>query len=73
MQVLRPTSFPIRLNSQELLYQSVVPGTFFNVGAGNADKGITYPHHHPRFTVDEDALPVGVESFVGIVLKTMCE
>lgn len=54
-------------------YQSVVPGTFFNVGAGNADKGITYPHHHPRFTVDEDALPVGVESFVGIVLKTMGE
>ena len=54
-------------------YQSVVPGTFFNVGAGNADKGITYPHHHPRFTVDEDALPVGVASFVGIVLKTMGE
>ena len=54
-------------------YQSVVPGTFFNVGAGNVDKGITYPHHHPKFTVDEDALPVGVESFVGIVLKTMGE
>ncbi|WP_157061861.1 M20 family metallopeptidase [Alicyclobacillus ferrooxydans] len=54
-------------------YQSVVPGTFFNVGAGNVEKGITYPHHHPKFTVDEDALPVGVESFVGIVLKTMGE
>ncbi|WP_425388154.1 M20 family metallopeptidase [Alicyclobacillus ferrooxydans] len=52
-------------------YQQVIPGSFFYVGAGNADKGIVYPHHHPKFTIDEDALPIGVESFVNIVLKTM--
>ena len=52
-------------------YQSVAPGTFFNVGAGNVEKGIVYPHHHPKFTIDEDSLPMGVEAFVGIVLKTL--
>ncbi|GEO24647.1 N-acyl-L-amino acid amidohydrolase [Alicyclobacillus acidoterrestris] len=52
-------------------YQSVTPGTFFNVGAGNAAKGIVYPHHHPKFTIDEDALPIGVEAFVSIALKTL--
>jgi amidohydrolase len=45
-------------------YQRVVPGTFVFVGAGNEVKGITYPHHHPRFTVDEDALENGVKMHV---------
>ncbi|WP_243525964.1 M20 family metallopeptidase [Bacillus pseudomycoides] len=45
------------------------PGTFFFIGAGNKEKGIIYPHHHPRFTIDEDALPIGVEVFVKSVLK----
>lgn len=45
------------------------PGSFFFVGAGNEEKGIVYPHHHPRFTVDEDALPMGVKAFVQAVFK----
>lgn len=45
-------------------YQVNTPGTFFFVGAGNSAKGITYPHHHARFTVDEEALPMGVKAFV---------
>ncbi|ENQ3079083.1 TPA: amidohydrolase [Bacillus pseudomycoides] len=47
------------------------PGTFFFIGAGNKEKGIIYPHHHPRFTIDEDALPVGVSVFVSSVLNFM--
>jgi metal-dependent amidase/aminoacylase/carboxypeptidase family protein len=46
--------------------QRVVPGTFVFVGAGNEAKGITYPHHHPRFTVDEDALENGVKMHVNV-------
>ncbi len=49
-------------------YQRVVPGTFVFVGAGNEAKGITYSHHHPRFTVDEDALENGVKMNVNVVL-----
>ncbi|MCY0895400.1 MAG: M20 family metallopeptidase [Alicyclobacillaceae bacterium] len=54
-------------------YQDKVPGTFFFVGAGNEAKGIVYPHHHPRFTVDEAALPIGVKSFVLAVLGFLNE
>ena len=37
-----------------------VPGNFFFLGAANAAKGITYPHHNPRFDIDESCLPDGV-------------
>ncbi len=37
-------------------YVQRVPGCFIFVGAGNEDKGITYPHHHPRFDIDEAAM-----------------
>jgi amidohydrolase len=36
-------------------------GCYFVVGAGNEGKEADYPHHHPRFNIDEDALPIGVE------------
>jgi amidohydrolase len=42
-------------------FLEAVPGCYFIVGAKNAEKGANYPHHHPRFNIDEDALPVGVE------------
>lgn len=45
-------------------FQAKAPGCFFFVGAGNPDKGIVHPHHHPRFTLDEDALEVGVRVMV---------
>lgn len=37
-------------------YLEKVPGCFFFVGAGNAEAGITAPHHHPRFDIDERAI-----------------
>lgn len=37
-----------------------VPGVYFFVGSSNAQKGLTYGHHHPRFDFDEDALPLAV-------------
>jgi amidohydrolase len=42
-------------------YGRVAPGCFFVVGAGG--QGAT-PHGHPRFTIDEDALPVAHDVFV---------
>ncbi|ATP40570.1 peptidase M20 [Solibacillus sp. R5-41] len=32
------------------------PGTFFFVGGGNAEINATYPHHHPKFDVDETSM-----------------
>ena len=46
-----------------------VPGCYFFLGSANTEKGLAYPHHHPRFDFDETALSVGVETFVRIVEK----
>jgi len=46
-------------------YLARAPGVFFVVGAG--DQGWT-PHHHPRFTIDENALRNGIAVFVRTVL-----
>jgi amidohydrolase len=50
-------------------FQSKAPGTFFTVGAGLGPKEAWYPHHHPKFAINEDSLPVGVKSFVNLALK----
>ena len=42
-------------------FLDAAPGCYFIVGMNNPPKGVTYPHHHPRFNVDEDALPIAVE------------
>ncbi len=42
-------------------FLQAVPGCYFIVGAHNPDKGARYPHHHPRFNIDEDALPIATE------------
>jgi amidohydrolase len=34
-----------------------VPGCFFLIGSANPGKGLDAAHHHPRFDIDEEALP----------------
>ena len=36
-----------------------VPGCFFFVGSNNKEKELDFPHHHPRFDIDERALTIG--------------
>jgi len=50
-------------------FLNAVPGCYFIVGAKNAEKGANYPHHHPRFNVDEDAMPIGVEVLTRAALE----
>jgi amidohydrolase len=45
------------------------PGTFFFLGGGNPEKGITYPHHHPKFEIDEEVLPIGTALLAAGALK----
>ncbi|MHB9140047.1 MAG: M20 metallopeptidase family protein, partial [Victivallaceae bacterium] len=45
-----------------------VPSVFYFVGIGNKEKETDYPHHHPRFNLDEDALAIGVEMHVRTAL-----
>lgn len=39
-------------------FSALVPGCYYYIGVGNADKGFTYPNHNPHFAVDPDALPL---------------
>jgi amidohydrolase len=43
------------------------PGAYFFLGGGNVAKGITYPHHHPKFDFDEDCLPLGIEMGLRVI------
>jgi amidohydrolase len=46
-----------------------VPGAFCFVGAGDPAKAVVYPHHHPRFDIDENALRIGLELIVRSALR----
>ena len=50
-------------------FASVAPAVFAFVGICNEKKGAIYPHHHPRFTIDEDALVIGAELYVRMALR----
>ncbi len=50
-------------------FLEAVPGCYFFLGSANPDKGLAYPHHHPRFNFDETALATGVEIFSRCVEK----
>lgn len=52
---------PIMGGDDMALWLEAAPGCYFFVGARNEDAGISYPHHHPRFDIDEAALPIAVE------------
>lgn len=50
-------------------FSSRVPSVFFLLGSGNESVGACYPHHHPRFNIDEAALKMGVELHVRAALS----
>ncbi|HEX5504787.1 MAG TPA: amidohydrolase [Thermomicrobiales bacterium] len=50
-------------------FLQAVPGCFFRVGSNNPAKGLVYGHHHPKFDVDEEALPVGVAALASVALR----
>ena len=44
-----------------------VKGSFIRLGIRNEKKGAVYPWHHPKFTVDEDAIKIGTEVLSQVV------
>lgn len=49
-------------------FLQAVPGCYFRVGASDPSRSAVYPHHHPRFDLDEAALPVGAEALARAAL-----
>jgi IAA-amino acid hydrolase len=54
-------------------YLQHVPGVFVGLGIRSEEKGSTWVVHHPRFTVDEDALPTGTALHVAFALESLEE
>lgn len=52
---------PIMGGDDMALWLEQAAGCYFFVGARNEAQGIDKPHHHPKFDIDEAALPVAVE------------
>lgn len=50
-------------------YLMQTPGSLLFLGGGNAKENKKQPHHNSKFDIDEKALPLGVEYFVGFVLE----
>ncbi|KKI90808.1 peptidase M20 [Bacillus sp. SA1-12] len=57
---------PLQMGGEDFAYYlQHVKGTFFFTGAMPANKEHAYPHHHPRFDIDEKALLIAA--------KTLCK
>jgi amidohydrolase len=62
------TMKPIMVGEDFSYYLKEVPGAFCFVGAGDPNQPM-YPHHHPRFQIDESVLPLAAEWFYRLALK----
>ena len=50
-------------------YLAVSPVTYMNIGSRNEALGITAPHHHGEFDIDEACLPVCMGMYVQFVYE----
>lgn len=64
---------PVMGGEDFAFYTEQVPGCFVAVGVRNEDQGAIYSVHHPKFKVDEDALPLGTAMHVAFALKSLDE
>ncbi|MBD3299340.1 MAG: amidohydrolase [candidate division Zixibacteria bacterium] len=48
-----------------------VPGAMMRVGVSNKSVGSTYAWHHPRFTIDEEALSIAIRVMAGTVIRAL--
>jgi amidohydrolase len=62
---------PIMGGDDMTYYLQKVPGTYFFVGTRSEEAGSTFPHHHPRFTIDERSMPHGAETLVRAALASL--
>ena len=54
--------------SEDMAYMMQdIPGCYFLVGSANFEKGLDAPHHHPRFDIDEEALPMAAALMSAVI------
>lgn len=52
-------------------YSQKCPGFFLQLGAANAEKGISAPHHNPNYLMDEEALELGLRYFCVLLIEKL--
>ena len=61
---------PLMVGEDFAYYVEHVPGSFFFTGAGNPELSAIFPHHHPRFDVDERAMLHTAQVLLGSLQRT---
>lgn len=52
---------PVYMVSEDFsYYQRKIPGVFYFLGAGLEETKTNYPHHSPKFNLDDRVLPIGI-------------
>lgn len=60
--------------SEDMAYfMDIIPGLFIFVGSANAEKGLNFSHHHPRFDIDEKSLVTTVAMLTAAALDYLKE
>ena len=57
---------PLLVGEDFSAYNAVAPSTYIFIGAGNTDQKLDYPHHHPKFGLDETSFIKGLKMFVAV-------
>jgi len=66
------TEIPLIMGGDDFsAYQQEAPGVYFMVGARSEEAGATFPHHHPRFTIDERGMENAISVFVETALELL--
>lgn len=60
---------PVMAGEDFAYYLKERPGAFCFLGAGNPERNITAPHHHPLFDFDEQAMKIGAELWIRTALR----
>jgi amidohydrolase len=70
---MRADLAPIMGGDDFSAYLERAPGCYAFIGAGDEESSATFPHHHPRFRIDERALATGVRLHVDVALRALKE
>ena len=64
-------AMPAEMGGEDFAYYAkVAPTAFALIGSANKELESDFPHHHPRFTIDERALGIGLRFMLESVERT---
>lgn len=78
-QTIHEVAPEIQVNSDErssasedmALFLEKIPGCFFFIGSGMADAAKRFGHHHPKFDIDEEVLPLAAAIITQAAINVM--